>query len=231
MPPPLRPLPSLLDGTISSRLQPRNAFHIQRHLFHGTKAEKGYPQYRTAYRDVDWSLTRKEQLIKLSFPRRPDPDWSAIKWMTRDIPRFLGQIFVFGVRYAVWPSQRSPPRGVVVKSRIGYLFFDFVTQRGCLQLFNTTFGRWGLLITTSGASMLPTLGANSAIAFYSYAYTDRRDVSRGDVVCVLAPKQCGERTNLGKRIAALEGDRIWVTGCNQNRVLQRVVQVRLFLCP
>ena len=58
--------------------------------------------------------------------------------------------------------------------------------------------------------MEPTLSAHSSIQYSSYAYVDTQEVSRGDVVTVLAPHYDEKKELLNKRLAALEGERVMV---------------------
>lgn len=164
---PLRPLPSLVDvATISgSILRHGLAFHIQRRLFHATKTRE---RELSPYRDEDWSLARKKDLILLSFPRRR-LSLGFIRWATLRIPRFSIWLSYYGARYLVfWGSHFQEEKGVVVKSRIGRLFFRFITQPGCFEELNLMMEPWGTFRRTSGKSMLPTLGANPAISYVSY---------------------------------------------------------------
>lgn len=228
--PPLRPLPSLCDVVTfrwvsGSRLRPGHAFYIQRRLFCATKARKTDPLDR----DVDWSLTRKETLIQRSFPRPSSRFWYKILSTMKCIPRFLINLFFYGARYLFLRRPRTQEeKRAVVKSRIGRFFYTFVTQPGCLDSLCRPMRHWGQFHPASGKSMLPTLGASLSIEYASYSYFDRRDIRRGDVVVALGPKYAG---NLCKRVAALEGDRVWVTGCNQAPALQRIVSVKISLCP
>lgn len=221
--PPLRPLPPLFDVATfrwisSSRLRSGHAFHIQRRLFHGAKTKKIA---------LAADRMRKEDSIGLSFPRPYSPFWDKFKWTTRCIPQFLTGLFRYGARYLImWTPPFQEEKGVVVKSRIGRFFYHFVTQPGCLELLNRTMSPWGAFIRGSGRSMLPTLGANPSIGYVSWSYVDKRDVRRGDVVDMLGAKFTGA---LCKRVAALEGERVWVTGCHQARASQRTVLVKHFL--
>ena len=59
--------------------------------------------------------------------------------------------------------------------------------------------------------MEPTLGGNPGILYSSHAYIDRDDLKVGDVVMVLDIDFDAKRGGIVKRIAGLEGDRLWVT--------------------
>ena len=59
--------------------------------------------------------------------------------------------------------------------------------------------------------MEPTLSAHPSIQYSSYAYVDTQDVSRGDVVSLIGPQYDDEKATVTKRVAALEGDRVWFT--------------------
>lgn len=218
---PLRPLPSLFDVATcrwisSSRLQPGHAFHIQRRLFHGTKIKK---RALSPYRDVDWSLRRKENLTLLSFPRKYPSFRANIIFTILAVPRVLPKLFYYGGRYLfIWRPHSQEKKG---------LLYDYFSQPGCLAWLNWALDPWGTISLMTGMSMHPTLSAKPSISYLSYCYVNKRDVRRGDVVGVLGPKYADA---LCKRVAALEGDRILVTGCNEAGALQRIVSVKLFLC-
>lgn len=78
------------------------------------------------------------------------------------------------------------------------------------DLLNLTFQPWGYFHNSIGPSMQPTLGRNPAIQYSSYAYTDRQDISVGDVVAVIPPKFDKDHSTWCKRVAALGEDRLCV---------------------
>lgn len=205
----LSPLLQITTPRWGSRSEPRHAFQIQQYLFHGTKNEEGgFP-----YRQESQGLKRNELLRRLSFPRKYMPITSKIWWTMKWTPLLLIQLVFVGVRYPFWQIQnpRLPEEeGAVVKSRTGRFFYGFVTRSGCLSLLNIIMQPWGYLAICSGNSMQPSLG-NRGISYHSYAYVESQDVSLGDVVSVLGPTYDDKQTPWGKRIAGLEGDRIWYT--------------------
>ena len=123
----------------------------------------------------------------------------------------------------------SGKEDVVVKSRIGRFFHDFVTQEEFFWLLNTTMQPWGEFATNHGRSMRPTFSGNPAISYSSYAYVDGQDVSVGDVVTVLGPKYDRGRGILLKRVAAIEGARIYLKWGQYNTQEIREVKFLLFL--
>ena len=211
MVPALRPLQPLLGITTpqwGSRLRPGHAFQVQRCLLHDNKnEEEGFPYFEAG----PWSQQsprRKEMLRRLRFPRKYMPLYGKIWWTLKWTPQLLRTLIILGVRYPR-RSQYFPPeaKGVVVKGRIGRLFYNFVSQQECLDLLNTTMRPWGFFRGSSGPSMLPTFGANPAIIYSSYTYTNREDVKIGHIVIIVTPFYDDHRGGCWiKRVAALEGD-------------------------
>ena len=58
--------------------------------------------------------------------------------------------------------------------------------------------------------MRPTFDGTPAMSYCSYVYVDRRDISVGDVVTVLAPEFDKTKWVWVKRVAALEKDELRV---------------------
>lgn len=85
------------------------------------------------------------------------------------------------------------------------------TTQKVYRLLNTTVQPWGFFHYNEGQSMEPTLGGNPGILYSSHAYIDRDDLKVGDVVMVLDIDFDAKRGGIVKRIAGLEGDRLWVT--------------------
>lgn len=209
MTPSLRPLQPLLQTTTlrwSSRPRTSHAFQIQQYLLYGTKREEEGYLHLVPYRS---SATHKELLRMWRFPRKYKPIYSSIWWTMKWTPRFLKWLIVLGVQYPSWRMQN--PRNAVVKSRTGRFFYELVfTQPGFYDLINTTIQPWGFITLPTGTSMQPTFSGNPSISFTSFAYTGIEDVSIGDVVTVLAPDYDAGKGFLGKRVAALDGARIYV---------------------
>ena len=252
--PPMRPLRPLLQNTNSlwgSRPQLGHLPRIQCRLFRGSETERGGSSHR---KKTAFTASEREKLMKeCSLARQKKPLLSKIWWTVKHTPWLLKELVYIGVRYTQWRmlNPRLPEKeGVVVKSRIGRFFYDFVTHQhksvtsqflthqsvtyqirvikpAFLDILGMTVKPWGLFSRSCGDSMQPTLGGNPAISYSSNAYTDNQDIKLGDVVDVLGPG----RNYLGpslltKRVAALEGDRIWTTG--QGR-MQYILPVRFFL--
>lgn len=123
----------------------------------------------------------------------------------------LTELVFHGVRYPFW--WRTEKKWVVVKSRVGSFFNDFLVDNPKVwRLLNTTVQPWGFFHYSTGRSMEPTLGGNPGILYSSYAYIDRDDLKVGDVVMVLDIDFDAKRGGgIIKRIAGLEGNRLWVT--------------------
>lgn len=212
MTPTLRPLQPLLNITTlrwGSKPRPRHVFGIQRYLFHGAKSGKEeFP-----YRQLWWPLKREELLRRLEFPREYMPYWSKVWWTISHLPQLLVELVRRGVPYFLWrirTPQSTEAKGIIVKSRVGRFFYDFVIETNSLSLLNITMQPWGFWARSSGSSMEPTLSAHPSIQYCSYAYVDTQEVSRGDVVTVLGPHYDEKKDLLNKRVAALEGERVMV---------------------
>lgn len=214
----LRPFPEITAPWWGSRPRPplRHAFDVHRirRLLHDTKSgEEKFPR-----RDIHWQLPRKELLRRLEFPRDYGSPLSSKRWIRERAPRLLMTLIYYFLRYPFWRMQNPREEleeGVVVKSFTGRLFYGFVRHSDCQRLINETIRPVGALVHYSGSSMLPTLGANFAISITSYAYVERRDVRVGDVVSIMPPNFDEKRTMLCKRVAALEGQRLWVRNINK----------------
>lgn len=212
MTPTVRPLQPLLNITTlrwGSKPRPRHVFGIQRYLLHGAKSGKEEFPYRQLY----LPLKREEFLRRLEFPREYMPYWSKVWWSTSHAPQLLVELVRCGVPYflrRIRTPRSTEAKGIIVKSRVGRFFHDFVIETDYLTWLNITLLPWGFLAISSGSSMEPTLSAHSSITYGSYAYVDTQEVSRGDVVTVLAPHYDEEKEVLNKRVAALEGERVMV---------------------
>lgn len=242
---PLRPLLQIASSRWDSRPQPGHLSRIQCRLFRASETKRsGSPNRK------ETPLTPSEQERLMKEYRQKKPLLSKIWWTVRHTPWLLKMLVYTVVRYTQWRmlNPRLPEKeGVVVKSRIGRFFYDFVTyqhesvtyqfmtHQGAIRLIypafiaalNTTVKPWGHFATSSGDSMQPTFGGNPAISFASKAYTDNQDIKLGDVVTLLGPerKYIGQCL-LGKRVAALEGHRISTTGKGR---MQYILEVRFFL--
>ena len=228
MMPSLRPVLPLFDFTAlrwgsSIRLRPRHVFHVQRFLFHGTKSEKEKFPY---YTEVPY-LNRETLLRRLSFPREYMPYWSRIWWTTRWAPLLLIMSPVLLIRFCLYRPWHLPMvnEGVEGNSRAARLLrvLKFI-----IRLLNIVIQPWGLINLGRGPSMQPTIPEGLAPGYYSYAYVDRRDIRRGDVVAVIPPKIHDRKGLLGKRIAALGGERIRVTRCGPLKIPYKIVHVRFY---
>lgn len=175
------------------------------------------------------SILKRKELLKLwRFPRQNLPPLSKIQWTAKHTPQLLRTLAYHGLLYPCWRMQnpRTPEEeGVVVKGRIGRSFYEFITQPDCLKLLNKAFKPWGYFNIGSGRSMLPTLGANPSLTFNSNAYSDGRDICRGDVVSFLGPKFDDQQATLCKRVVAFKGERVWVF--QKRDVAQQIVRVYL----
>ena len=212
MTPTVRPLQPLLKITTlrwGSKPRPRHVFGIQRYLFHGAKSGKeGFP-----YRQLSRPLKREELLRRLGFPREYMPYWSGVWWTTSRAPQLLVELVRRGVPYfllRIRTPRSTEAKGIIVKSRVGCFFHDFVIETDYVTLLNIALLPWGSLGISTGSSMEPTLGSNSSISYSSYSYVDTQEVSRGDVVVVLAPHYDEKKELVTKRVAALEGERVMV---------------------
>lgn len=212
MTPTVRSLQPLLNITTlrwGSKPRPRHVFGIQRYLFHGAKSGKEVFPYHQL-----WSAFKREELLRrLKFPREYMPYWSTVRWLKINIPQLLVGLVRCGVPYFVRrirTPQSTEAKGIIVKSRVGRFFHDFVIETDSFTLLNTTMLPWGLFGISHGSSMEPTLSAQSSITYSSYAYVDKQEVSRGDVVVVLGPHYDEKKELLIKRVAALGGERVMV---------------------
>ena len=250
MPPmrPQRPLLQIASSRWDSRPLPGHLSRIQCHLFRASETKRSGSPNR---KETPFTPSERERFMKES--RQKKPLLSKIWWTVKHTPWLLMQLAYTAVRYTQWRmlNPRLPEKeGVVVKSRIGRFFYDFVTYQhkfvtnqfmthqlvtrpiryiypAFIAALNTTVKPWGYLGQSSGDSMQPTFGGNPAILFESNAYTDNQDIKLGDVVSLLGP----ERKYIGqwllfKRVAALEGHRILTTGTGR---MQYTVPVRYFL--
>ena len=199
--PSLRPVPPLFDSTAprwgsSIRLRPRHVFHVQQFLSHGTKSEK-----------------ERVNLLRWRFVQKSMPYWSKIWWTTRRVPMLPIELILL-IRlclYRYWRSRNLPVlnKGVEINSRVGWFFYD--VGSGCVKLLGVMIRPWGFLNIVRGHSMQPTMPAQPAPMYASYAYNDKRDVRHGDVVIVVHPESSDGTRTVCKRIAALEGEWIRVT--------------------
>ena len=252
--PPMRPLLHRLQITSSrwgSRPQPGHLPRIQYRLFRASEGKRRGPPHP---KETAIIASQREWLLKeCSLAREKKPLLSKIWWTVKHIPWLLKELVYIVVQYTQWRmlNPRLPEAGgFVVKSRIGRFFHDFVTHEYLsftnqsmthqfdtyrirliklkfIYILNVTVKPWGLFSATRGQSMQPTFGGNPAILYASYAYIDSQDIKLGDVIIFLAPERNDFGTRLfSKRVAALEGDRIWTIG--QGR-MQYIYAVRFFL--
>ena len=229
MMPSLRPILPLFDFTAprwasSIRLRPRHVFHVQRFLSHGPKSEKEKFPYFTERPYLD----RETLLRRLSFPREYMPYWIRILWTTLQIPSLLIKpvLLMRLCLYRTWRNRNLPMvnEGVQDHSCGARLFYVL----HIIDLLNTVIQPWGLILLGTGPSMQPTIPERLAPIYYSYAYIDRRDIRRGDVVAVIPPKIHHKQGLFCKRIAALGGERIRVTRYGPLKIPYRIVHVRFY---
>ena len=221
----LRPVLPLFDFTASRwgnsiRLRPRHVFHVQRFLSHGTKSEKKKFPYFTERP----YLNRESLLRRLSFPREYMPYWSGIWWTTRHIHILLIVPPVLLIRsclYRPWRSLNLPMVNEGVEGN-SHVLGDII------MLLNMVIQPWGVILRGTGPSMQPTFPARLAPLYASYAYVDKRDVRRGDVVVVIPPEPREKHRLICKRIAALGGERIRVTRYGPLKIPRRIVHVRFY---
>ena len=204
MTPSLRPLQHLLQITTlwwGSRPRPRHAFQIQLCLsYSNTREEREFPYCQT----TQSSQRHKELLRGLRFPRKRWAIYDKISWLKKWTPPLLKRLIIVGRRY---PWRKQNPRFVATRN-IGHFFFHFITHdKQFFTLLDMTILPWGCISKNSGTSMQPTFSGNPSISYNSYIF-ESRDVSIGDVVGLLDPEYDASKTILGKRIAAVEGDRI-----------------------
>ena len=232
---PLRPHLQLTNSRWGSR--PRLGYlpRVQCRLFRGSEIRKreSPPREETAL-----TASERERLLKdCSLARQKKSLLSKVWWTVKHTPWLLKDLVYTVLRYTQWRmlNPRLPEEvGFVVKSPLGRFFHDFVTyehqsvtimthqsvtyrlhsvEPALLVILNTTVKPWGLFTICRGDSMQPTFGGKPAIKYSSNAYIDNQDIKLGDVVTLLGPERNYIRVSwLGKRVAALEGDRIWTIG-------------------
>ena len=202
-------IPSPRWGSRPPPQRPRHALQIQRCLLYGTKREEKGSPYN--WKHWTWGrATREELLRRLKFPRKDEPLISKIWWTMKWTPQLLRTVIICALLYP-FRHRQPPEQGVVVKSRIGRFFFNFVAQDEVVSVLRTTFQPWGLFAFCDGPSMEPTFSSNPAVAYSSYAYTNSEDVKVGDVVVVVRPGSDAEGPHWIKRVAALGGKRVCLT--------------------
>ena len=252
--PPMRPLRPHLQITSSrwgSRPQPGHLARIQCRLFRVSESKPREPPHPT---ETAFKASKREWMLKeCSFARQKKPLLSKIWWTVKHIPELLMELVYLVVQYTQWRmlNPRLPKvEGVVAKSRIGRFFYDFVTHKyqsfdnqsmthqfdtyrirliklNFIEILNKTVKPWGWFSAARGKSMQPTFGGYPAIGYASNAYVDNQDIKVGDVIIVLGPERYDLGTRwISKRVAALEGDRIWTIGEGRN---QYIYEVRIFL--
>ena len=211
----MRPVIPRLDFTAprrgsSIRLRPRHVFHVQRLLSHNGKEE-----------------TKAEEFW---IPRKPTSYWGRIRWIAFHVPILpIGLVNIIRLCvYRCWRDWNLPIvyKGVKVDTRAVRLTHDFVD--GCAKLLRVMMIPWGVFLQSGGCSMEPTLPTQRGWIYISFAYIDKRDVRRGDVVAARTPKPYDhESPLLCKRVAALEGERVRVTKHEAwMKPFTRVVDVR-----
>ena len=255
--PPTRPLRRHLQFTSSrwgSRAQLGHLPRIQCRLFRVSEGKRRGPPHPQEAAII--AFLRERKLNECSLARQEKPLLSKIWWTVKCIPRLLKELIYIGVQYSHWRmlNPRLPAvKGIVVKSRTGRFFYDFVTYQylsdlnqsmthqsethrihfrktAFIEILNKTVEPWGLFCEARGESMQPTFSGQPAIAYASNAYIDNQDIKLGDVVWFLGP----ERYSLGaswlcKRVAALEGDRIWTIGRGRMPYIYEVQFVCFFI--
>lgn len=211
----LRPVLPLFNFTAprcssNIRLRPRHVFHVRWFLSHSRK------------RDIE--------VKSLNFPRRPVPYWSKIWWITRHVPilpiRLIFLIPLCLYRYGRGWNLPVMNKGVEINRRAGFLLY---LGSGCVELVAGVMLPWGLLTIGQGPSMQPTIPAPPAPMYASFAYINKQDVRRGDVVTVTKTEPNNRKRLICKRVAALEGDRIWVNRCDPLRIQRKIVRVRFVI--
>ena len=247
----LRPHLQFTSSWWGSRPQLGCLPRIQCRLFRVSEGKRRGPPYP---KEAVFIAPDRECMLKeCSLARQQKPLLSKIWWTVKHVPWLLKELVYLVVQYTQWRrlNSRLPEvEGFEAKSRIGRFFYDFVTheyqsfvdqsmthefdtygirllKHKFINTLNMTVKPWGLFILTRGPSMQPTFAGKPAIVYASNAYNDNQDIKLGDVVLLLGP----ERNDLGtrwfiKRVAALEGDRIWTIG--QGR-MQYIYAVRFFL--
>ena len=249
---PLRPLHQIASSRWDSRPKPGHLPRIQCRLFRVSETNRGGspPPKNTVF-----TASHRERFLKeCSLARQKKPLLSRIWWTVKHMPWLLKALIRIAVQYAQWRmlNPRLPEvEGVVVKSRIGRFFYDFVTYQyqvvisqsmtyqsnthrprlinlaAFVDILNIAVKPWGVFIKVRGNSMQPTLSGKPAIVYASNAYIDNTDIKLGDVVIFLGPDRDYLGPSwLGKRVAALEGDRIWTIGVGR---MQYILPVRFFL--
>ena len=238
--PPMRPLRPYLQFTNSrwgSRAQLRHLPRIQCRPFQASEGKRRGPPHPRETATI--AFQRERQLNECSLARQEKPFLSKIWWTVKHIPWLLKELVHVVVQYTHWRmlNPRLPAvEGVVVKSRIGRFFYDFVTYEYLSDLnqsmthpsethgihfsksafigrLSTTVEPWGLFAAASGTSMQHTFSGKPAIIYASHAYIDNQYIKVGDVVVFVGPEKDYTGADwLCKRVAALEGDRIWTIG-------------------
>ena len=229
MPPsrPLQPFLGITTPSLSTRPRPIPAFRIQRYQSNDPKGrQESFPYYAT----FDPGLKREDLLIKLRFPRNYMSTVDKIRWTKIFIPQLTITLYRHYKNYLLG-GMKIPPeiKDVKVESRIGRFIYDFVSQPAVMNSLNLTILPWGTLSKSRGSSMKPTLPGDPSITYRSHAYTDEKDVKLGDVVVVVPFKYDDDGDLYAKRIAALGGDRVWVTKTKGIPKPKRI-RVRLFIC-
>ena len=204
----------------SSRPRPKQAFQIDRSLFHDLQGKgNGFP-----FLNHSRVLKREELLRRLRFPREYGPTHRKTWWTITWIPSVLRAIVIRLKDFRMPPVQKD----VVVKSQIGRFFYEFVSGGDFLPRLNLAVQPWGFFGTSEGESMQPTFAGCRSIHYSSYAYVDRRGIHIGDVVIVLGINwEANEGGLWGKRVAGLEGDRI----CVMRRGAYRTFEVESYPMP
>ena len=218
MTPSLRPVLPLFDFTTLRRanrirLRPRHVFHVQRFLYHARKSEK----------------EEERRLRRLYLSQRSVPLWSKIWWSTRRLPFVPIRLIPLAVSclYRYWQRWNLPMVKISTgfNSHAGWFLSDF--RSGCIGLLNESMHPWGLVSLYLGSSNEPTIPAAPAPVYASYAYIDRQDIRRSDVVLAIPPKRYDKGNLVCKRVAALGGERIRVTRYSPGKIPHKIVHVRI----
>lgn len=249
MPPmrPLRPHLQIASSRWGSRPQPGRLPRVQCRLFRVSETSR---RISAPLKETALTASERERFLEqCSLARQKKPLLSKIWWTVRHIPWFLKELVYTVVRYTKWRmlKPRLPEKeGFVVKSRIGRFFYDILTHEhrsvkimphqsvtvtfhpALIEVLNKTMRPWGRFSNSSGNSMQPTFGGNPGIQYSSNAYNDYQDIKLGDVVCVLGPKRNYITCWITKRVAALEGDRIWTIGKGRMQYILPIKRNEIF---
>ena len=184
---------------------------------------------RRGYRTPTDQRPKREDLLKWSrFPRHGADMTTFYKIVSaiKHIPQLLNTLIFHGKEYLLGRMPVPPAsEGVKIMSRPGRFVYCFFSQPLVMISINKTIEPWGGLSTGSGGSMLPSLPASPGIDYSSYVYFDKHDIKIGDIVLIVGPNYDVDGVLICKRVAALEGDQVWVR--KTHGVRQKRFRVRL----